>query len=592
MARLVFPGSPSNGDKHEHAGKIFQYLAAKNRWDAVGTTAVSATKAEELETRLATIETEGSGTGTEAVANASSLSLSDLEAGAMAFDQENNRLYITNGTGWYSIALVNEAPSITFVSNAEFTMGVAGANTVDLTYTVVEPEGTPTTVTVTNTGISDTSVANIQHFTSNNTIRVNNFYANTEVELNGIIRATVSDGVNFGFTSAPFIISNAAELYSFTSFTFTTADTAGPLGPSKTRLLSHYDNSTYSWLDDANYFDTLTQANLNGISNHGVQVWTVPINGTYRFNVHGSVGTPCRQGSDYAVGGRGAIMTGDIALLKDQKILIACGQVANFKLGVAWDAVTSSVEQDHGHSNFSPTPSAGSPQATSSAEGWTGGAGASWVAEFDDSDSADIGTPLIVAGGGGTVRAQNGLSGATTYGAPDYGGNNLHTAFADAAGAGADGKRGYDSSYLGGLYASGTGARSTNTASRNGTGGAGWLGGAHAGTGAPYADYAIGNTETPYARPLSEGGRGAIVDPITWPQGSFEAHGGFGGGGHGGWGGCAGGGGYAGGGTGGNNTQPAGGGGSSHFDSSVTNQTEALGSSGSLTDGKVTVTLL
>jgi len=312
MARLVFPGSPSNGDKHEHAGKVFRYLATKNRWDTVGTKAVSATKAEELETRLATIETEGSGTGTEAIANASLLSLSDLEAGAMSFDQENNRLYITNGTGWYSIALVNEAPSITFASNAEFTMGLAGANTVDLTYTVVEPEGTPTVVTISNTGLANTSVANVQHFTSNNTIRVNNFYANTEVVVSGIIRATVSDGINLGITSAPFIISNSSGLYDFTNF-YIEHSVYGRDGPTLSVLRANMGGThdaalrTNSEFFDEGYFT-------------GYGLWTVPATADYQIRIWGA---SAFQTND---GGTGARATATFSLNKEDQIQFLIGQ--------------------------------------------------------------------------------------------------------------------------------------------------------------------------------------------------------------------------------------------------------------------------
>ena len=53
----------------------------------------------------------GSGSGTvSAYETLDSLPVSDLSAGNQAFISENNRLYVSNGSGWYNIALINAAP--------------------------------------------------------------------------------------------------------------------------------------------------------------------------------------------------------------------------------------------------------------------------------------------------------------------------------------------------------------------------------------------------------------------------------------------------------------------------------------------------
>lgn len=140
----------------------------------------------------------GGGGGATAVANASGLSLTNLTAGDFSFDQENNRLYITNGSGWYSIALINQSPTLT-ANVSSVSLGGSG-NTVLIGYTVVEPDGTPVNVTVSNSGIANTSQGTVVHTAANNTIEVNNFAAEgDEWSANVVISAT--DGVNIAVDS-------------------------------------------------------------------------------------------------------------------------------------------------------------------------------------------------------------------------------------------------------------------------------------------------------------------------------------------------------------------------------------------------------
>ena len=74
-----------------------------------------------------------------------SLPTSGLSAGQQAYVQSNNRLYVSNGTGWYNLALINQSPNLT----------------IDPTGTIVlATDGSPTTITLTATD-SDTPIAGI-----------------------------------------------------------------------------------------------------------------------------------------------------------------------------------------------------------------------------------------------------------------------------------------------------------------------------------------------------------------------------------------------------------------------------------------------
>lgn len=197
MARIRFPSNPSDGNKHSDKGKTYRYDSNKNRWKVIGAEAVSATKADELDSTISTLQTQLAEVGgsVEVYANASVLPLTGLEAGQMAYNQANNSLLITNGSGWYSIALVNQDPSVT-ASVSSISLGADG-NTAYFTYTISEPDGSPVIFTVANSGISNTSQGNVVHYSSNNTIEVNNFAAEGS-EWTGTITLSASDGISVG----------------------------------------------------------------------------------------------------------------------------------------------------------------------------------------------------------------------------------------------------------------------------------------------------------------------------------------------------------------------------------------------------------
>jgi hypothetical protein len=71
----------------------------------------------------------------------------DLPAGASAGDQavvqSNNKLYIKTADGWYAVALINTAPSVSG-NDASYTLATDGTPTV-ITLTAVDPENDPVT---------------------------------------------------------------------------------------------------------------------------------------------------------------------------------------------------------------------------------------------------------------------------------------------------------------------------------------------------------------------------------------------------------------------------------------------------------------
>ena len=116
-------------------------------------------------------------------------------AGSLAYTTSTGALYMSNGSGWYKITLVNTAPSISLSSTTA--RPTATHLTVDITYTVTEPEGTPVTVALANSGIATTGNVAITHTTSNNHVRLV-FDGTTKYSGDASVTLSVSDGVNTG----------------------------------------------------------------------------------------------------------------------------------------------------------------------------------------------------------------------------------------------------------------------------------------------------------------------------------------------------------------------------------------------------------
>ena len=101
-----------------------------------------------------------------------------------------------------------------------------------------------------------------------------------------------------------------ATLFAFTSHTFTPCSATGPTGPSLANCTSAYSSSTFE--DNASYFNV----------SDGIQIWTVPVTGSYTITAAGAKGGTGRQG----VGGTGASITGTFSLTQGAKLKMIIGQ--------------------------------------------------------------------------------------------------------------------------------------------------------------------------------------------------------------------------------------------------------------------------
>ena len=146
--------------------------------------------------------------GLEHFSTLDSLPITNLEAGQQAYVSGTNRLYMSNGSGWFNVALINATPSLT----------------IDPTGTIVlATDGTPTTITLTATdsdtpsGLISLSVESDGNFSGLGTLSQDSSVFTITPKLEDSATTTsatltfkASDGVNFGTGTTPLTLTFAA----------------------------------------------------------------------------------------------------------------------------------------------------------------------------------------------------------------------------------------------------------------------------------------------------------------------------------------------------------------------------------------------
>jgi hypothetical protein len=264
MASITFPSSPSNGDTYTYDGLVYEYNSAKNKWSVKSTTTLGGLSADAVGESLVPtanvtydlgtadkafrdlylsgssinlggqsitasesgiVLPEGSTVGNIALgaggatqyANTASLPKQDLTAGQFAF--VGNTLFMTNGTGWYSVALINQSPSLT-LSTSSISLGLS-SNTINFTFTATDPDGLTPTVTAELIG-ANTTQANVTVYASNSTVTVENLSA-TDYSANIVLTAT--DGIDQTFGTVTLTVSYLSALWDETVLSIGTSST-------------------------------------------------------------------------------------------------------------------------------------------------------------------------------------------------------------------------------------------------------------------------------------------------------------------------------------------------------------------------------
>ena len=165
----------------------------------------------------------------------SNLPTSGNTAGDQAYVTGNNRLYIWNGSGWYNIALLNLAPSITSIQDSAggvspFSLSTEGVSTT-ITITAADSDGDP--ITYEYSADSDfNGLATLSQDSSVFTITP--FSQDSASTTSGTITFTATDGVNTA--------SSGIQTFTLNFVSALWDETALSIGTSSTNSL---DNDTF-----------------------------------------------------------------------------------------------------------------------------------------------------------------------------------------------------------------------------------------------------------------------------------------------------------------------------------------------------------
>ena len=197
---INFTDSPANGATQVIGGRTYTYNSAKNKWD--------------------TTATEVTGPTATVYANVDALPTSGNITGAQAYVSGNNRLYIWNGTGWYNIALINTAPTISGV-NSSYALAIDGTATT-VTITATDPEGLPITYSI----ASDTS-GNIATVTQSSNVFTITPTTNTANAGTFSLTFRASDGINLATAVSEFTLQFKVSNSNYTTALITTNGSTG-----------------------------------------------------------------------------------------------------------------------------------------------------------------------------------------------------------------------------------------------------------------------------------------------------------------------------------------------------------------------------
>jgi hypothetical protein len=143
------------------------------------------------------------GIETTVYSTAADLPLTGVSGGAQAYVTETNRLYLWNGSGWYNIALINTAPTITTGAAATYTLAKDGTATV-ITLVATDPEGVPITWSHSVTTGTLGSTAVVTQSTNVFTVTPSSTAADAGTFS---LTFTASDGINVATSTSAFTLS-------------------------------------------------------------------------------------------------------------------------------------------------------------------------------------------------------------------------------------------------------------------------------------------------------------------------------------------------------------------------------------------------
>ena len=129
-----------------------------------------------------------------------SLPINNLVKGQQAYVTGTNRLYISNGSGWFNVALINASPTLTIDPTGAITLATDGTPTV-ITLTATDSD-TPSGA-ITFSVESDGSFSGLGTISQDSSVfTITPKLEDSATTTSSTLTFKASDGINFGSTSA------------------------------------------------------------------------------------------------------------------------------------------------------------------------------------------------------------------------------------------------------------------------------------------------------------------------------------------------------------------------------------------------------
>ena len=274
------------------------------------------------------ILTSSSGASTTTYANTTDLPTSEVTTGAMAYVSANNKLYMWNGTAWFNIAIVNQAPTAITGNQATYDLSEDGTPTV-VTLVSTDPEGFPLTWSSSTSG--DTQVGTFSLTDNVFTITPSTNEANA-----GTLSVTfsVTDGTNTETSVSSFILVFTVALWDNVLYSINVNDQNQIVDTKENATITLYGNTSPSnlrtkYASSSIYFNGTTSYLTLGTPTLGTTPFTFET-WYYPFALGGSL---LSQGSVSALSiGSTGNMTfqvytgGNIVLLQVPAVVITANQ--------------------------------------------------------------------------------------------------------------------------------------------------------------------------------------------------------------------------------------------------------------------------
>ena len=172
-----------------------------------------------------------------------SLPTSALTSGDQAFVSENNRIYVSNGTGWYNVALLNATPTLSISPSGAVTLATDGTTPTVITLTGTDSDNAD--VSLTYTVESDGSFANIATLSQDSSVfTITPLAEGSATPGSSTLTFKVSDGISFGTGTTEFTLSFSLSW---------TLSNITPLYPAEIQATDYFGQNS-SITPDGNYF--------------------------------------------------------------------------------------------------------------------------------------------------------------------------------------------------------------------------------------------------------------------------------------------------------------------------------------------------